>query len=170
MKMMTGRIEDDAEADLSKGNPASCTRTKSRVATKESSAAIEADKMKEVLQMPSGSTQRKKALSKEANKGKGKKKVSTVSIAIVDVVYGGLQNFVADVDEHRRKRESDILKCGQVVRTVGNASTRSRIPQETEAASDVSALQKTSHLDVSMESRKSQRQPSPGCLSSGESH
>ena len=64
----------------------------------------------------------KNSALKESSALKKNKKGTQVSHAVVNAVFGDLQNCVADAGELRRKRDEDTLKCGRIPRMVGDAS------------------------------------------------
>jgi len=91
-----------------------------------------------VLENANGSICWRKTVCREANRvvrTTRKQKEKTLSPAVVNVVFGSLQNSVADVDELRRKREEDALKCGRRVRTVGNSFNEMRSLQKSSTVS-----------------------------------
>lgn len=100
-------------------------KTSSRRNTRGSKALLDnarQNEMNTVSDKPTGSVRQRKAVRREGDRlvrTKGKKKEKTLSPAVVDVVFGRLQSSVADVEELRRKREQDTLKCGRRVKTVG---------------------------------------------------
>ena len=71
---------------------------------------------------------RKKVHVKESSRSRSSTKGKNVSPAVVDVVFGRVTNPVADIDELRRKREEDTLKCGRTLRSAGNSQHRSQSP------------------------------------------
>jgi len=140
-----------------KKGPASRRNTRGSIAITEDAEHIILPK---VTENDRGSIRRRKQVPREANRvvcTSGKQKEKTLSPAVVDVVFGSLQNSVADVDELRRKREEDALKCGHRVRTVGNSFSEMRTLQKSSTVSE----QDNSADHVSKDDRPKSKEISP---------
>ena len=74
------------------------------------------------VDLPTGSAQRKLPGTRQSGAANRKKKTTSLSPAIVDVVFGKVQNSVVDVEELRKKREEDVARCGRIMKTVGTTS------------------------------------------------
>jgi len=94
--------------------------------------------------IPTKSGCRKKTVPKDKDRvisTKGKRKEKTVSPTVVDVVLGKVQRFVADLEELRRKREEDTVKCGRVVRSIAKIVNTTTVPSNSVTDSEENAPQ-----------------------------
>jgi len=74
---------------------------------------------------------RMKPETKVAGSKKAKKKGSSLPPAVMDAVFGTLQKSIPDVEELRRKRQEDAIKCGRGLRTITQAyDDNDRHPRE----------------------------------------
>jgi len=76
--------------------------------------------------MLEGSRRRKKQESTEKVSLNVKSKAKILPPAVLGVVFGEVEMPVPNLQETQRKREQDALKCGRVVKTVGD--TVDRVP------------------------------------------
>jgi len=99
--------------------------------------------------------------------GKGKKKGSSLSPVVMEVVLGTLQNAIPNVDELRRKRQEDALKCGRIPRTIGEAPAMSVRQHSNASASNDNTLKCTQTTSSFQSPRTIEKMPTT-TLSTGE--
>ena len=131
---------------------------KTRKQTKEEKTGNsnrEMEDIDEIQDVPRRSSRQSKSQSVGGVNLRQKGKRKSLSNAVVNVVFGKVHNVVADVDELRRKRKQDTLRCGRVSRVVGSASNRSRssergtAPTELEGGKDHSMPPKHANFQES---------------------
>jgi len=76
--------------------------------------------------------------TKKSGTVRGKKNGKQIPPAVLDAVFGNLQSCVADVDELRKKRDEDALKCGRIPRTVAKVPNNAADPQRSAQSADTS--------------------------------
>jgi len=110
---------------------------------------------------PSGSNAIEKVEVRQTT-SKKKLKGTSLSPTIVDVVFGNMQNSVADMGELRRKREEDAAKCGRILRSVQHGPSRLPSPKSRRTVAEGNVLENdmtTIHPSASPEIMTSIPQP-----------
>lgn len=148
-------VQNLPNSSLRKGKGSASNARQTRAGTKISSAP-DRNEVNKDPDMPPGSSRQKKRVSKEMHTKKGRKKGNPLSPVVVDVVFGRVQSVVPDAEELRRKREQDTLRCGRLVRRVGDELIQSRSPKKSTTASE----NNTSQNDVNLASRYRNEIPS----------
>lgn len=109
----------------------------------------------------------KNSTLKESSALKKNKKGTQVSPAVVNAVFGNLQNCVANATELRRKRDEDTLKCGRIPRMVGDASKTTSSRTEMASELEDTPLLKEKDGDQVLQCAHSEGNKNPNQLSPG---
>lgn len=106
---------------------------------------------------------------KESVSARGKQKGTPVPPKVLDAVFGNLQSCVADVDELRRKRDEDALKCGRVTKSIGDKSKKAHDSNEFSCHSTDVRITKDVDLEQTIENRNGKHSNGPHDLFKGKS-